>query len=69
MNQHAPVILDIAGTSLVAADRERLRHPLTGGVILFARNWQGREQLTSLCREIKSVREDLLICVDHEGGR
>ena len=69
MHQHAPVVLDIAGTSLTEADRRRLAHPLTGGLILFARNWQSREQLTALCRDIKSVREDVLICVDHEGGR
>lgn len=69
MNEHAPVILDVAGTSLTAQDRRRLAHPLTGGMILFGRNWQDRQQLSSLCAEIKSVRADLLICVDHEGGR
>jgi beta-N-acetylhexosaminidase len=66
---HAPVVLDIAGTTLGAADRRRLKHPLTGGLILFARNWQDRSQLTALCAEIKALRPDLLICVDHEGGR
>ena len=69
MPQHAPLILDIAGTSLSAADRRRLAHPLTAGVILFTRNWQSRAQLTALCSAIKEVRTDLLICVDHEGGR
>jgi len=69
MTFHAPLIIDIAGTSLTAVDRKRLKHPLVGGMILFARNWQNREQLTALCREIKKVRADLLICVDHEGGR
>lgn len=69
MTFHAPLIIDIAGTSLTAQDRKRLQHPLVGGMILFARNWQNREQLTSLCRDIKKVRADLLICVDHEGGR
>ena len=69
MTPHAPVILDIAGTTLGLADRRRLRNPLTGGVILFARNWENRLQLTTLCARIKSLREDLLICVDHEGGR
>jgi beta-N-acetylhexosaminidase len=69
MHTHSPIILDVAGLTLTATDRQRLMHPLTGGVILFARNWHSREQLTTLCRDIKRVRADLLICVDHEGGR
>jgi beta-N-acetylhexosaminidase len=59
----------VAGTTLSKADRQRLKHPLTGGVILFARNWENRLQLTELTAEIKTIRPDLLICVDHEGGR
>ena len=69
MTQHAPLIIDVAGLSLNRIDRQRLRHPLVGGIILFARNWQDRTQLTQLCSDIKKVRRDLLICVDHEGGR
>ena len=69
MTQHAPLIIDITGLSLSKADRRRLKHPLTGGIILFGRNWKDRQQLGKLCADIKSVREDLLICVDHEGGR
>jgi beta-N-acetylhexosaminidase len=69
MTPHAPLILDIAGTRLSAVDRQRLRHPMTGGLILFGRNWQDRHQLSDLCAEIKAVRPDVLICVDHEGGR
>ncbi len=66
---HAPVVLDIAGTELTADDRRRLQHPLTGGLILFARNWASRAQLTALTAEIKAIRPDVLVCVDHEGGR
>src|SRR5690349_11117078 len=69
MTQHAPLIIDIAGLALSKADRRRLKHPLTGGIILFGRNWEDREQLSALCADIKSIRQDLLICVDHEGGR
>jgi beta-N-acetylhexosaminidase len=69
MNAHAPLILDIAGTALTPADRKRLAHPMTGGLILFGRNWQDRATLASLCEEVKSLRPDMLICVDHEGGR
>lgn len=66
---HAPLIIDVAGTALADADRRRLADPLVGGVIHFARNWQDRAQMTALNAEIKSIRPDLLICVDHEGGR
>ena len=69
MTLHAPLIIDIAGPTLTKADRQRLKHPLVGGLILFARNWQDRAQLTTLCKGIKKIRSDLLICVDHEGGR
>jgi len=65
----SPVVLDIAALTLNADDRRRLQHPLTGGLIFFARNWQGRRQLTELVAEIKSIRPDILVCVDHEGGR
>ncbi len=69
MTEHAPIVLDIAGTALDADDRRRLQHPLVGGLILFARNWRDRAQLTALTAEIKSLRPDVLVCVDHEGGR
>ena len=69
MDAHAPVVLDVAGTTLTADDKRRLAHPLTGGLILFARNWRDRLQLTELTCEIKAIRPDVLICVDHEGGR
>ncbi|RZL62824.1 MAG: beta-N-acetylhexosaminidase [Variovorax sp.] len=66
---HAPLIIDVAGIELTAADRRRLADPLVGGVIHFARNWQDRAQLTALNAQIKAIRPDLLISVDHEGGR
>jgi beta-N-acetylhexosaminidase len=69
MTPTSPLIIDIAGTTLTKADKQRLKHPLVGGLILFARNWESRAQLTQLCADIKKVRRDVLICVDHEGGR
>lgn len=69
MTPHAPLIIDIAGLSLDKADRRRLQHPLVGGLVLFGRNWADRAQLQDLCADIKSIRSDALICVDHEGGR
>jgi beta-N-acetylhexosaminidase len=67
--QHSPVILDIAGTALTDDDRRRLQHPLTGGLIFFTRNWVNRQQITEITAEVKSIRPDLLITIDHEGGR
>lgn len=65
-----PVVVDLAGTALTEQERERLRHPLVGGVILFARNYANRVQLRRLCAAIHGVRSPpLLIAVDHEGGR
>ena len=64
------VMLDIEGKQLNDADRRRLRHPLTGGVILFSRNYESPRQLQELTAEIHRLRQPpLLIAVDHEGGR
>jgi beta-N-acetylhexosaminidase len=62
-------MFDVAGTTLTDADIDRLTHPMTGGIILFARHFQDRAQLVALTDAIRAVREDILIAVDHEGGR
>ena len=63
-------MLDVAGQALSDEDRRRLRHPLVGGVILFARNYATPEQVAALTAEIRALRAPrLLISVDHEGGR
>jgi beta-N-acetylhexosaminidase len=62
-------MLDVVGTTLTDDDIRRIRHPLTGGVILFARNYENREQLTALTQAIHAARPGGLIAVDHEGGR
>jgi beta-N-acetylhexosaminidase len=65
-----PAVIDVVGPALTDEDRNRLRHPAAGGVILFARNYQNPEQLSALSDEIEKLREPaLLLCVDHEGGR
>jgi beta-N-acetylhexosaminidase len=63
-------VIDVVGTQLGEEDRERLRHPASGAVILFSRNYENPQQLSTLVDEIQKVREpELLVCVDHEGGR
>ena len=65
-----PVMLDIDGLSLSPADRDLLREPAVGGVILFSRNYESPEQLIDLVAEIRALRSPpLIVAVDHEGGR
>lgn len=63
------VMLDLAGPALSAGEKELLRHPSAGGVILFSRNFESPRQLLGLTRSIRAERPELLVAVDHEGGR
>lgn len=63
------LMLDIGGTWLTAEDRQILRHPEVGGLIIFARNIESPRQVRELCTAIRAVRPDLLLAVDQEGGR
>lgn len=65
-----PVMMGLEGLALTAEEQDLLRHPLVGGVILFARNYQSPEQVAALVAAVHALRQPrLLVAVDHEGGR
>ncbi len=65
-----PVMIDIEAYSLTALDKEKIAHPNTGALILFARNYDNPQQVAELIKAIRAARNgDILIAVDQEGGR
>ena len=65
-----PVMLDLVGTTITPEEKDMMRHPQAGGVILFTRNYESPEQIAELVKEIHALRSPhLLVGVDHEGGR
>lgn len=64
-----PLMLDLAGFQLSEHEADLLRRPAVGGVIFFARNYRDPQQLVYLTDQIRELRPELLIAVDHEGGR
>lgn len=65
-----PVMIDIEGVTLSGIEKDKINHPNTGALILFARNYQSPEQVTQLIKDIRAARQgDILIAVDQEGGR
>ena len=63
------LIIDIEGEALNSEERELLSASSVAGVVLFARSTTSFDQTRALCEEIRSVRDDLFICLDQEGGR
>jgi beta-N-acetylhexosaminidase len=64
------LMADLAGTVLDQAEREFLRHPSVGAIILFSRNYESPQQVSALIRDIRAQRSPPLpVAVDQEGGR
>ncbi len=66
----APLMLDLDGLEITQEEKEILQHPYVGAVIFFSRNYESVEQIQRLVKQLRSAtNKELLICVDHEGGR
>ena len=68
-NLYGKVMLDIASTDLCNEDIALISNKHVGGIILFTRNFNSYKQLKNLIEQIKSIKQNILIAVDHEGGR
>jgi len=64
-----PLMLDVEGTQLTQQDAECIEHDACGGLILFSRNFQSAKQIELLIKSIRSIKPNIIIAVDQEGGR
>ena len=63
------LIIGIRAKQLAHDERAWIAAPIVSGVILFARNFESRDQVAQLVDDIRSIRDGVfLISVDQEGG-
>ena len=69
MKNIGPLIINIDDIKLSANEKIVIKHDLIGGIILFSHNYSSQEQLLNLIDDIKSIKDNIYIAIDHEGGR
>tara|TARA_X000000368_G_scaffold417747_1_gene415036 strand:- start:15281 stop:16291 length:1011 start_codon:yes stop_codon:yes gene_type:complete len=68
-NSYGRLMLDIAGKSLSQEDKTLISNHHIGGLILFSKNFESFKQTSELVKEVKSIKDNILIAVDQEGGK
>ena len=68
-NTIGPLIINLDGTKLSENEKNLIKDKLIGGIILFSHNYVSRTQLKELILDIKNVKDNILVSIDHEGGR
>tara|TARA_B100000674_G_scaffold340315_1_gene284453 strand:- start:294 stop:1310 length:1017 start_codon:yes stop_codon:yes gene_type:complete len=63
------LMIDLNGKNLSDEDKFLLSSKHIGGLVLFSRNFDSYDQLNKLVNEIYSIKENIIIAVDQEGGR
>ena len=69
MNNFGPLIINLDSTDLSSHEEDLLRNSIIGGGILFKHNYLNKKQIMKLINDIKKINSNILISVDHEGGR
>lgn len=69
MSTLGPLFIDLQSTTLLPEEHALIKNPWVGGIILFSRNFKDVAQVTALTQQIRNLRSNIIICVDHEGGR
>lgn len=64
-----PIIINLDSITISTEEKDLLSSNLIGGVILFSHNYANKDQIKSLISSIKEIRDNIIICIDHEGGR
>jgi beta-N-acetylhexosaminidase len=68
-HQYGRLMLDLTGTNLSNEDKALIQNKHVGGLIFFSRNFESFDQIKDLVDEIRSIKENIIIAVDQEGGR
>ena len=68
-HQYGRLMLDLAGTNLSNEDKALIQNKHVGGIIFFSRNFESFDQIKNLVDEIRSIKENIIIAVDQEGGK
>tara|TARA_B100001113_G_scaffold199449_1_gene163400 strand:+ start:49 stop:1059 length:1011 start_codon:yes stop_codon:yes gene_type:complete len=63
------LMLDIDDKSLSIEDKKLISNKHVGGLIFFSKNFESFQQISNLVKEVREIKENILIAVDQEGGR
>jgi beta-N-acetylhexosaminidase len=61
-------MVDLLGTDISEEEKNILKHPNVGALLLFSHNFKNPEQLKRLIERVHVIRPDIFIATDHEGG-
>tara|TARA_Y100000588_G_scaffold384558_1_gene476138 strand:+ start:1208 stop:2305 length:1098 start_codon:yes stop_codon:yes gene_type:complete len=61
-------MVGLESTRVTNIEKKMLSHPYVGALLLFSRNFESPEQLQILLTDVRTIRPDIFVAIDHEGG-